>query len=123
MNRSTFCEIKYMNRLVYSKVGYMIGVGFKILTRKPVPKLPELPPAPNRRGYKRVYKFKEHYTFCEIKYMNRLGFFFKKKKGRVYDWGWFQNTDWHTRTEITPSPIQHLAPPLEKFPPPPLPQV
>ena len=25
-------------------------------------------------------------------------------KGRVYDWGWFQNTDSHTRTKITQSP-------------------
>ena len=66
----------------------MIGVGFRILNRTPVPKLPELPPPPpphthtnthNHRGYKRVYKFKEHYmnrsTFCEIKYMVRLSFF------------------------------------------------
>ena len=73
----------------------MIGVGFKVLTHTPVPKLPELPPPTyNHRGYKRVYKFKEHNmersTFCEIKYMNRLGFIFK---GQVYDWGWFQNTD------------------------------
>ena len=64
----------------------MIGVDFKILTRTPVPKLPKLPPPPhNHRGYKRVCKFKEHSmnrsTFCEIKYMNRLGYF----KGRVYD--------------------------------------
>ena len=41
MNRSTFCEIKYMNRLVFfSKAGYMIRVGFKILTHTLVPKLP-----------------------------------------------------------------------------------
>ena len=33
MNRSTFCEIKYMNRLFFSKVGYMIRVGFKILAK------------------------------------------------------------------------------------------
>ena len=42
-------------------------------------------------------------TFRKIKYMNRLGFF----KGRVYDWGWFQNTDSYTRTKITPSPPPH----------------
>ena len=66
----------------------MIGVGFKILARTPVPKLPKLPPPPhpdNHRGYKRVYKFKEHYmnrsTFCEIKYMNRL--FFSKAGYRI----------------------------------------
>ena len=41
-------------------------------------------------------------TFCEIKYMNRLGFI----KGWVYDWDWFQNcyTDSHTSTKITLSP-------------------
>ena len=33
MNRSIFCEIKYMNGLFFSKVRYMIGVGFKILAR------------------------------------------------------------------------------------------
>ena len=44
MNRSTFCEIKYMNRLFFSKAGYMIGVGFKILTRTPVAKSPRVPP-------------------------------------------------------------------------------
>ena len=38
-------------------------------------------------------------TFSEIKYMNRLGF----SKGRVYNWGWFQNTDLHTSTKITQS--------------------
>ena len=29
MNRSTFCEIKYMNGLFFSKARYMIRVGFK----------------------------------------------------------------------------------------------
>ena len=58
----------------------MIGVGFNLLTRTHVPKLPELPPLPhNHRGYKRVYKFKEHNmnrsTFCVIIHMNRLFFF------------------------------------------------
>ena len=57
----------------------MIGVGFIILTLTHTPKLPLVPPIHNHRGYKRVYKFKEQYmnrsTFCEIKYMNRLGFF------------------------------------------------
>ena len=38
-------------------------------------------------------------TFCEIKYMNGLGLFFKDW---VYDWGLFQNTGSHTRTKITP---------------------
>ena len=45
----------------------MIGVGFKVLTSIPVPKLPELP-LHNHIGYKRVYNFKEHY-------MNRSKFF------------------------------------------------
>ena len=62
----------------------MIGVGFEILTLTPVPILPKLPPPHNHRGYicKRVYKYKEHYinrlTFCEIKCMKRLGFFFQR---------------------------------------------
>ena len=48
MNRSTFCEIKYMNRLsFFSKVGYIIGVVFRILTHTPVPKLPRAPPPPH----------------------------------------------------------------------------
>ena len=40
MNRSTFWMIKYMNGSVFSKVRYMNGVGFEILARTPVPKLP-----------------------------------------------------------------------------------
>ena len=47
MNMSTFCEIKYMNRLFFfSKAGFMIGVGFKILTPTPIPTLPQVPPYP-----------------------------------------------------------------------------
>ena len=46
MNKSTFCIIKYMNGLYFSKARYMsreymIGVGFKILARTPVPNLPQ----------------------------------------------------------------------------------
>ena len=41
MNRSTFCEIKVYEWTVLSKARYMIGVGFKILARTPVPKLPQ----------------------------------------------------------------------------------
>ena len=48
-------------------------------------------------------------TFCEIKYMNGLIFFFK---GQVYDWGCFQNTGSHTRTKITPG-LPPLPPPPE----------
>ena len=59
----------------------------------------------NHRGYERVYQFKNQYmnmsTFCEIKYMNLIGCFFKSQ---VYDWGWYQNTGSHTRTKITPPP-------------------
>ena len=50
MNRSTFWMIKYMNGSVFSKARYMNRVGFEILARTPVPKLPLLPfpppPAP-----------------------------------------------------------------------------
>ena len=53
----------------------MIGVGFKIPSRTPVPKLHLVPHPHNHRGYKRVYKFKEQHmnrsSFSEIKYMNR----------------------------------------------------
>ena len=40
MNRSIFWMIKYMNGSVFSKARYMNGVGFEILARTPVPKLP-----------------------------------------------------------------------------------
>ena len=40
MNRSTFWMIKYMNGSVFSKARYVNGVGFEILARTPVPKLP-----------------------------------------------------------------------------------
>ena len=39
--------IKYMNGSVFSKAMYMNGVGFEILARPPVPKLPlSYPPHP-----------------------------------------------------------------------------
>ena len=45
MNMSTLCTIRVMNRSYFSKARYMIGVGFKILGRTPVPKLlPSYPP-------------------------------------------------------------------------------
>ena len=49
MNRSTFWMIKYMNGSVFSKARYMNGVGFEILVRTPVSKLPLSypPPPPN----------------------------------------------------------------------------
>ena len=40
MKRSTFWMIKYTNGSVFSKARYMNGVGFEILARTPVPKLP-----------------------------------------------------------------------------------
>ena len=40
MNRSTVWMIKYMNGSVFSEARYMNGVGFEILARTPVPKLP-----------------------------------------------------------------------------------
>ena len=47
MNRSTFWMIKYMNGSFFSKARYMNGVGFEILARTPVPKLPlSYPPSP-----------------------------------------------------------------------------
>ena len=55
MNRSTFWMIKYMNGSVFSKARYTNGVGFEILARTPVQKLPQslpLSPARNRGSYK-----------------------------------------------------------------------
>ena len=40
MKRSTFWMIKYMNGSVFSMARYMNRVGFEILARTPVPKLP-----------------------------------------------------------------------------------
>ena len=61
MNRSTFWMIKYMNGSVFSKARYMDGVGFEILARTPVPKLP----------LSQVYEW--------------VRFF----EGQVYEWGRF----------------------------------
>ena len=49
MNRSTFWMIKYMYGSVFSKARYMNGVGFEILARTPVPKLPLSYPSPSPR--------------------------------------------------------------------------
>ena len=38
--------------------------------------------------------------YINSKYSIWIGCFFFK--GQVYDWGWFQNTAWHTHTKITP---------------------
>ena len=53
MNRSTFWMFKYMNGSVFSKARYMNGVGFEILARTPVPKLPLSyhPPPPQPREF------------------------------------------------------------------------
>ena len=82
MNRSTFCEIKYMNRLsFFSKGGAYDWGWFQNTDSHTHTKItPSLSPPPhNYRGYERVYKFKEQYmnrsTFCEIKYMDRMDFF------------------------------------------------
>ena len=40
MNRSTFWRTKYLNGSVFSKARFMNGVGFEIVARTPVPKLP-----------------------------------------------------------------------------------
>ena len=40
MNRSTFWMLKYMKGSIFSKARYMNGVGFEILSRTSVPKLP-----------------------------------------------------------------------------------
>ena len=61
MNRSTFCEIKYKNRMFVSKAMYMIGVGFVILARTPVPKLHPSYPHPQPRPHKDLD------VFCLIK--------------------------------------------------------
>ena len=61
MNMSTLCTIRYMNRPYFSKAVYKIGVGFKILGRTPVPKLPPSypppPPPPPRSAPARVLYF------------------------------------------------------------------
>ena len=59
MNRSTFWMIKYMNGPVFSKARYMNGVGFEILARTPIPKLPlSYPPPPPRPHPRRDFWIK-----------------------------------------------------------------
>ena len=43
-------------------------------------------------------------TFCEIKYILTVVFFFK---GGVYDWGWFQILT-HTLEQTLPPPLHPL---------------
>ena len=49
MNRSIFRTIKYMDGSVFSKARYTNGVGFEILARTPVAKLPSSYPEVLRR--------------------------------------------------------------------------
>ena len=49
VNRSIFRMIKYMNGSFFSKARYMNGIGFEILARTPVPKLPPNYPHPAPR--------------------------------------------------------------------------
>ena len=60
MNRSTFWMIKYMNGSVFSKARYMNGVGFEILARTPVPKLPLSYPHEHIRRVKYKLVFVAH---------------------------------------------------------------
>ena len=62
MNRSAFWMIKYMNGSVFSKARYMNGVGFEILARSPVPKLPPPPPPSPRVSATQV----RQWQFCYI---------------------------------------------------------
>ena len=80
MNRSTFWMIKYMNGSVFSKARYMNGVGFEILARTPVPKLPlsypppppppTPPPPPSFRAPRKFFG-----RLKETKFRDTLGFF------------------------------------------------
>ena len=69
MNRTTFWMIKYMNGSVFSKARYMNGVGFEILARTPVPKLPLLPtpppPSPSRDMFTLLLSGKESESCLE----------------------------------------------------------
>ena len=62
MNRSTFWMIKYMNGSVFSKARYMNGVGFEILARTPVPKLPLSYPPPHQINVKHIILCVNLYT-------------------------------------------------------------
>ena len=68
MNRSTFWMIKYMNGSVFSKARYMNGVGFEILARTLVPKLPLSYPPPQGSGSAPSKNFHIH-VFLKIVWM------------------------------------------------------
>ena len=87
MNKLTFCEIKYVNRLFFFKGRVYDWGWFQNTDSHTRTKIPQSSPPHDHRGYERVYKFKEQYmnklTFCEIKYVNRLFFFSKAGLGLV----------------------------------------
>ena len=58
MIRLIFSEIRFMNGMFFSKARYMIGVGFKVLARTPLPKLPPSYPrvTPPPRAYCTLYE-------------------------------------------------------------------
>ena len=63
MNMLTFCEIKYMNGLVFLKALYKIGVGgFKILARTPVPKLLQSYPPPHTHTEAKIGQYFINYS-------------------------------------------------------------
>ena len=64
MNRSTFWMIKYMNGSVFSKARYMNGVGFEILARTPVPKLPLSYPRENDVAV--AFMFAGYLSICSL---------------------------------------------------------
>ena len=83
MNRSAFWMIKYMNGSIFSKARYMNGVGFEILARSPVPKLPLSypPPPPHKHTHTevpnitflyccRIYHIKPYYFDTSTSYNN-----------------------------------------------------
>ena len=75
MNRSTFWMMKYMNGSVFSKPMYMNGVGFEILARTPVPKLPLSYPSPTRAlqlGHKFYHTIKRSMVI-PVYHFNKVG--------------------------------------------------
>ena len=108
MNRSTFWMIKYMNGSVFSKARYMNGVGFEILARTPVPKLPLSypPPSPQKRGmnisvtnYANKY---ENPNFVAEKISCSTELNMKKKFYDLGAWNqlWIQTTDKNSQTSL-----------------------
>ena len=68
MNRSTFWMIKYMNGSVFSKARYMNGVGFEILARTSIPKLPlSYPPESFPHYFIYISNFRSQITYSFVK--------------------------------------------------------